>query len=66
MDTTIVSLLILSAFISGTMSVIALVAGWGLIGAFLIYSLGGSMTLVLLAFLVNLRGAPIDEAEPIA
>ncbi len=63
MDTTIVSLLILSAFISGTMAVVALIAGWGLIGAFLIYSLGGSMTLVLLAFLVNLREARVDAAE---
>ncbi len=54
MDTGLVILLMLSALISGTMAIIAFFSGWGVIGAFLIYSLGGSMTLILLSFISTL------------
>ncbi len=56
MSTNILVLLMLSALISGTAAVLAWMGGWGLIGAFLVYSLGGSMTLFLLAGVARLDG----------
>jgi hypothetical protein len=70
MSTNILLLLMLSALISGTAAVFAWMGGWGLIGAFLVYSLGGSMTLLLLAGLAtwlggydesDLAGAPVSD-----
>ena len=60
MSTNIVVLLMLSALISGTAAVFAWMGGWGLIGAFLVYSLGGSMTLLLLAGLATWLGGYDD------
>ena len=61
MSTNIVVLLMLSALISGTAAVFAWMGGWGLIGAFLVYSLGGSMTLLLLAVLATWLGGYDDS-----
>jgi hypothetical protein len=61
MSTNIVVLLMLSALISGTAAVFAWMGGWGLIGAFLVYSLGGSMTLLLLAGLATWLGGYDDS-----
>jgi hypothetical protein len=61
MSTNIVVLLMLSALISGTAAVFAWMGGWGLIGAFLVYSLGGSMTLLLLAGLATMLGGYADS-----
>jgi hypothetical protein len=44
----LVSLMISSIAIALVMAGVALWVGWGLLGAFLVYSLGGSMTLALL------------------
>ena len=57
MSPNIVVLLMLSGLISGTAAVLAWLGGWGLIGAFLVYSLGGSMTLLLLAGVATWLGA---------
>ena len=57
MSTNIIVLLMLSALISGAAAVLAWMGGWGVIGAFLVYSLGGSMTLLLLAGVATWLGA---------
>ncbi len=62
MSTNVLFLLTLSALISGTAAVFAWTGGWGLIGAFLVYSLGGSMTLFLLAGLATVLGG-YDDAD---
>jgi hypothetical protein len=55
MNPNIVTLLFLSVLIAGSVAVLALISGWNPIGAFLIYSIGGSTTLLLLAFVSTLR-----------
>lgn len=49
----IVALLILSALVGAAAAAIALWFGWGFWAALLIYSLGGSLTLLLLAALAH-------------
>jgi hypothetical protein len=65
MSTNIVVLLTLSALISGTAAVLSWMGGWSVIGAFVIYSLGGSMTLLLLAGLGTLLGIYGEDDFPI-
>jgi membrane protein implicated in regulation of membrane protease activity len=61
----LVSLMITSIAIALVMAGVALWVGWGLLGAFLVYSLGGSMTLALLCAIAawRMRGIETDPAE---
>jgi membrane protein implicated in regulation of membrane protease activity len=61
----LVSLMLTSIAIALVMAGVALWVGWGLLGAFLVYSLGGSMTLALLCAISvwRMRAIETDPAE---
>jgi hypothetical protein len=56
----IVALLLLSALVGASAAGVALWLGWGLLASLLIYSLGGSLTLLLLAAIVSRLLFPDD------
>jgi hypothetical protein len=58
----IVALLVLSAIVAASAAGAALWFGWGIWASILIYCLGGSLTLLLLAALVG-RYLPSDAPE---
>lgn len=65
MNTNLVSLMLTSIAIALVMAGVSLWVGWGLLGAFLVYSLGGSMTLALLCAIAvwRMREVESDPAE---
>ncbi len=63
MSPNLLSLMLTSITIALVMAAVALWVGWGLLGAFLVYSLGGSMTLALLCAISVWRMRAIDPAE---
>jgi hypothetical protein len=64
----LIGLVIVSAAVAGIAGIVAFALGWGLPASIAIYSLGGSLTLLLLAAIVSWRrghgeGEPDDESE---
>lgn len=65
MNPNIVVQILLSVLTAAAASVLALWSGWGLLAAFVVYSLGGAMTLVLLVALSTAfaREGSLDRAR---
>jgi hypothetical protein len=64
----LIALVVVSAAVAGTAAIVGFALGWGLLASIAIYSLGGSLTLLLLAAIVALRkrhdgGEPDDDSE---
>jgi len=59
----LIALIMVSAAVSGIAAIVAFALGWGLLASIAIYSLGGSLTLLLLAAIVA-RGKGPEDGEP--
>ena len=58
-----IALVMTSGAIAGISAIMAAALGWGLLASILIYCLGGSLTLLLLAALVLHYARPVRAAD---
>jgi hypothetical protein len=64
----LIALIMVSVAVAGLAAIVAFALGWGLLASIAIYSLGGSLTLLLLAAIVawgksHEDGEPDDESK---